>query len=73
MQRWEYKQTINPGTVATKANLHEMGSQGWELVSVFMRYLGGWETIYFFNRPTESGARPSAPSGGAQTSSGAER
>jgi hypothetical protein len=58
MQRWEYKQTVIPGNVATKANLDELGAQGWELVGVFMRYIGGWETIFFFKRPIES-AKPS--------------
>lgn len=47
-------QTIIPGNVAAKTNLDEMGLQGWELVSVFMRYLGGWETIFYFKRPVES-------------------
>ncbi len=55
MQRWEYKQTIIPGNVATKTSLDELGLQGWELVSVFMRYLSGWETIFYFKRPLESG------------------
>jgi len=61
MQRWEYLQTIVPGNVATKPTLDEVGAQGWELVSVFLRYLGGWETIFYFKRPLEPkdpGGRP---------------
>jgi len=54
MQRWEYMQTTIPGNVASKTNLDDMGAQGWELVSVFMRYLSGWETIFYFKRPVES-------------------
>ena len=53
MQRWEYKQVVIPGNVATKTNLDDLGAQGWELVSVFMRYVGGWETIFFFKRLVE--------------------
>jgi len=53
MQRWEYLQTTIPGNVAKQAALDELGAQGWELVSVFMRYLGGWETILYFKRPVE--------------------
>ncbi len=56
MQRWEYKQTVIPGNVAMKANLDEIGAQGWELVSVFMRYVGSWETIFYFKRPVEDPA-----------------
>ena len=56
MQRWEYMQTVIPGNVAAKTNLNEIGAQGWELVSVFMRYLGGWETIFYFKRPLEGRA-----------------
>ena len=51
MQRWEYLQKVIPGNVASKASLDELGAQGWELVSVFMRYSAGWETIFYFKRP----------------------
>lgn len=53
MQRWEYLQKVIPGNVAPKVNLDELGLQGWELVSVFLRYAAGWETIFYFKRPVE--------------------
>ncbi len=58
MQRWECKQTVILGTVATKTHLDELGAQGWELVSVFMRYQGGWETILFSSGPWGLTDRP---------------
>lgn len=50
MKKWEYNQLVSSGlhALVTMKNINELGSQGWELISVV---LFEDELIYCFKRP----------------------
>jgi len=53
MTQWEYRIVENSDAAYSKIAemLNDLGSQGWELVSVKDRYLSGQLKVFYFKRP----------------------
>jgi Domain of unknown function (DUF4177) len=62
---WEYKFEVNLGEemigTAPEAELNHLGSEGWELVTVFVR--AEIDVVYYFKRPKRFFAVTNMPEG----------